>query len=486
MAVLGVIVFFFILLTSFLNAPRDWRGNRPILSGFVVALIAIALYIALPALLVLTSGTYTWAVGYYTEDSFSRAIWLSVAALIAFVYGNSLARPRRESQRDASRATPGPPEPELHQASRATSTDTLLITLLILGIALKIALIIWTGGIDNSITRFSGYAREFSGVGHLEADAILLRTLSGIADGAATWGVLHAIKNRRRLTPWLAILAITLILSYITIGKRLVLLLPVICILLGVHLYRRPLTTRLVIPVLALSVGAGFVTLMARAFLPASVVGYALELDRIEYSGGSIVRFYLYSLEFSSLEMISVAMESRSQITDLFGGAWGAIATTNFEPFFYSVPRALWPDKPTVFYDLSYGVSAVLGDTSFEDPTVGYASTLVGTSYILGGVVLVICSMFAFGYLTGRFDSRLARSDWSDMSLVLFAIGLVVIFHLFRQGTLGWTFIVSIVQQYGAIAALIALAWRTRLDRGSAARQKVDLQGAKSFAKTWL
>ena len=139
-----------------------------------------------------------------------------------------------------------------------------------------------------------------------------------------------------------------------------------------------------------------------------------------------------------------------------------------------------------MFYDLSYGVSAVLGDTSFEDPTVGYASTLVGTSYILGGVVLVICSMFAFGYLTGRFDSRLARSDWSDMSLVLFAIGLVVIFHLFRQGTLGWTFIVSIVQQYGAIAALIALAWRTRLDRGSAARQKVDLQGAKSFAKTWL
>ncbi|MBB2991282.1 hypothetical protein FHR72_002766 [Mycolicibacterium iranicum] len=455
MAVLGVSAFLIILFVGFINAPHDWKGAKPILSTYVVALIAIALYIALPAVLVLTSGTYTWAVGYYSEDHFAKAIWLSVLALLAFLYGNLLARPRKFAT--IEHQVPHPRDDVANPPGE--SKDLLLYSLLIVGLALKFYLIITTGGFESSVTRFSGYAREFSGVSHLDAEAILLRTLSGIADGAATWGVVQALKRGAHEKVWLLILLATLVLSYITMGKRLVLLLPLVCILLAYNTYRRSLTTRLVPLVLAFSISAGFITLMARAFLPASVLGYDINLENVEYSGGSVVRFYLYSLEFSSLEMISVAMQAGDQINDLFGGAWNAVTTTNFEPFFYSVPRAVWPEKPTVFYDLSYGVSAVLGDTSFEDPTVGYASTLIGTSYIMGGIILVICAMFAFGYLTGRLDSSLNRPSPTEMSIVLYAIALVVVFHLFRQGTLGWTFIVSVVQQYGAIGALIALAW---------------------------
>jgi hypothetical protein len=219
--------------------------------------------------------------------------------------------------------------------------------------------------------------------------------------------------------------------------------------------------------VLALVIGIGFVTLMARVFLPASVHGYSVNLHNVPYARGSVFQFYLYSLEFASAEMISVAMLSRESIIDMFGGTWDATFVTNIQPFLYSVPRALWPGKPSELYDLSYGISAALGATPFEDPTVGYASTVIGTSYLIGGVVGVMCAMFAFGLLAAWIDRRLARQRWTDLSVILYAIGLVVVFHLFRQGTLGWTFIVSIVQQYGAIAALLILGTSSRPIRGA-------------------
>ncbi len=63
----------------------------------------------------------------------------------------------------------------------------------------------------------------------------------------------------------------------------------------------------------------------------------------------------------------------------------------------------------------------------------------------MGGIIFVIVAMFAFGFITGRVDSSLSRSNWTYLSVVIYAITLVTVFHLFRQGTLGWTFIVAIV-----------------------------------------
>jgi hypothetical protein len=462
-ALLGLIILSVVLAVGFICAPRDWKGTRPVLSSYVVVLIGISLYILLPSILTFTSGTYTWAADYYSEETFSRTIWLSVLALVAFLYGNALSRksrPQRSNDLDEDSAG-------ADTQSTGRSADVLLLALLGFGLALKIVLIINTGGIDDAVTRMSGFGREFSGLDRLGAGAILLLTISGIADGAATWGMLGALRDRHRQKTWLVILVGTLSLSYLTTGKRLIFLLPIICVLVGVHVYRRSLTTRLLPIVFAFAIGVGFVTLMTRIFLPASVQGYVVNLDDVAYADGSVLQFYLYSLEFATAEMITVAMLSRQDIIDMFGGMWDAFFVTNIQPFLYSVPRALWPGKPSEFYDLSYGISAALGDTPFEDPTVGYASTLIGTSYLIGGIVCVIGVMFALGFLTARIDLRLARRDWTDMSIILYALALVVVFHLFRQGTLGWTFIVSVVQQYGAIAALLVLGMSTRTIRGA-------------------
>jgi hypothetical protein len=455
-ALVGIFALAAMLVAGFIYGPRDWRGARPVLSSYVVILMGFTMYIALPAVLILRSGTYTWAARYYSEEQFAYAVWLCVIALISFILGNAISRQRHRSR--SHRDDPSEPEPDYVNPPSNRTTNLLLFSLLGLGLGLKIALIFTTGGLESSLTRLSGYARAYTGVGALDAGDILLRTVSGVADGAAAWGVIRALRNRHREKTWLFLLFVTLALSYLTIGKRLVLILPLVCVLVAIHVYRRPLTTRLLPIVLAVAIVVGFATLSARVFLPASVVGYAVDLNDVAQAEGSVLQYYLYSLEFASLEMISVVMQSRSDILGLFGGVWDATVVTNFESFLYGVPRALFPGKPDSFLDLSYGVSAILGATPFEDPTVGYASTIVGTTYLLGGVIGVIVAMLVLGFATARIDRRLARGGWTDVSVVMYAIGLVVIFHLFRQGTLGWTFIVSIVQQYGAIAALLALS----------------------------
>ncbi|MGU3497937.1 hypothetical protein [Mycobacterium sp. C31M] len=438
-----------------MSAPKDLHNRRPIFSSYTVVLLCVALYLLMPAILIFAAGEYTWASRYYSDGVFANTVWLSAFGLVAFVYGNLLFRNRRLVKASGDFVV------EARADDNVRPINGLLLTLLGLGIVLKIALIIYSGGMTEAVLRLSGFAREFSGVATLDSGAIQLRTISGIADGAATWGVIQAIRGRHRQRLWFAILFLTLGLTYIMIGKRLVFLLPLLCLAVAVHAYRRPLTTKLLPVVFAVAVGIGFLSLITRIFLPASVAGYGINLNNVGYAEGSVFQFYLYSLEFSSVEMISVAMLSRAEILSLFGGAWDALITTNIEPFFYSVPRAIWPGKPTFFYDLSYGISAALGDSSFDAPTVGYASTLIGTAYLLGGVIGVGLAMFGLGALTARIDTQLMRR-WSGASVILYALALVVVFNLFRQGTVGWTFIVTIVQQYGALAALLILSLASR------------------------
>ncbi len=455
MAVFAVVTLAGVIVFGFANAPRDARGYQPIFSCHAVVLLGVSLYVLLPAVLILTAGDYTWAPRYYSEQMFANTIWLSTLGVLAFLYGSTLLRNRRPA------GTETDVELTSERDTRIRTVDGLLITLLGIGLALKIILIIYSGGFAEAVVRLSGYAREFSGIASLDASAIQLRTVSGIADGAATWGMIRAIRNRHHQKVWLLILAVTLGLTYMMIGKRLVFLLPVLCVVVAIHVYRKPLTMRLLPIVLALSVGVGFLSLSARIFLPASMAGFNINLNNVSYADGSVLRFYLYSLEFSTVEMMTVAITARDEILGMFGGVWNAAVSTNIEPFFYSVPRALWPGKPTSFYDVSYGISAALGISPFEEPTVGFASTIIGTWFVLGGVIGVGIAMFLLGAATGVVDRQLMRR-WSEISVVMYALALVVAFNLFRQGTLGWTFIISIVQQYGALLALFVLSFAAR------------------------
>lgn len=453
MTVLGLAVLGALVTFGFFQAPQDNKGARPVLSAFNVVLLGICLYILLPATLILNAGTYTWAVDYYSGEVFEKTVWLGALGVGAFVYGNMLSRRRTAVDDTEVNSVDGAGQ----TMSLRPSAGVVLYGLLIVGFVLKVALILYSGGFAQSVTRLSDGVRQFSGVESLDAGAILLVTMSGIADGAATWGTLRSLREGRREKTWVFVLLITLGLTYLLTGKRLVIMLPIMVVIVGFHIYRRPLTTRILPIAIPFAIIVGFLTLSARVFLPAAVAGYNMDLDNIAYADGSVLQFYLYSLEFASVEMISVATEARHDILDMFGGAWNAMVTTNLEPFLYSVPRAVWPDKPTVFYDLSHGITAALGATSFEDPTVGYASTLVGTSFLIGGAIGTVVAMLLLGLLTARVDLRLRRSVWSDGSIVMYALALVVVFHLFRQGTLGWTFIVSIVQNYGVLLSLLIL-----------------------------
>ncbi|UYK39489.1 O-antigen polysaccharide polymerase Wzy [Microbacterium terricola] len=450
-----LVIIIVVLLLGYSWAPSDSRGTRPLFSAYSTVLLAFAIYIPFPATLILIAGDYTWATGYYSEQLLAATLGVSLIALVAFIVGNVLARGRnRLTETPESRLT-------------AHTSEVLLVLMVLVGVAMKVALVLGGGGVENALIRLSSFASVAANVEEFGADEIGLRTLSGVADGAATWGLVQGLRDRRRVFPWTIVFVAVLAMSYFTIGKRLLLILPLVCVAVAVHNYVRPITVRLLPLAFGLILVAGLSTLFARIFLPAAAAGVAIDLNQIKYADGSALAFYFYSLEFSTVEMISVAIRDATNIASLFGGSASAFITTNLVPFLYSIPRSIWPGKPAVFYDVSYGVSAALGATPFEDPTVGYASTAIGTSYIVGGVLGVIAVMFVFGMVTARVDRSLHVAEWSIARTMFYAVAVVIAFHFFRQGTLAWTFIVSIVQQYGlllafGVAAVAAIPRRAR------------------------
>jgi len=448
-------------IISIINAPVDWRGAKPMMSSYLIVVMAISLFVILPAIPIAMRGSYIWAPGYFSEENLSAAIWLSILALTMFILGNAVYRRYRpgkqpEQNCDSVHVNDSPPR---------QNATLLLVAFLFIGVAIKIFLVLSVGGPANSVFMLSSLGRSQSGIDTLDSGAIILRVLSGVADGAAVWGLLNAFRERRNEKTWGIVFLIILSLTFLTIGKRLILLLPILMVVVGIHVYKRPLTIKLLPAMVIGTVLLGLATISLRAILPALLLGYDVDFSRSEYAEGSFLRYYLYSLEFAMLEMITVVMVSRESISGMFGGAWEGFWSTNIEPLFYTVPRAIWPGKPAIFYDLSYGVSAELGVSDFENPTVGFAPTIIGTSYFFLGIAGVALAMFGLGALSAQLDRRLLRGQWGNPDIFLYAIGLVIMFHLFRQGSIGYALIISITQQYGAIAALLTLSLVDIVDR---------------------
>lgn len=478
MAIVGVALLVALLVAAAIRSPVDWRGDRPVLSAYNIVIVGFALYVVLAALLTWGIGDYTAAPTYYSDKDFANIVWICVLAFGVFWFSNFLFRYRWGADRDslAARAV-APVEPSSKaqkDPSQKSRVDLLCFALLAVGLLLKVFILVRAGGVD-SLIRISGSGQKISGLTFDDAE-IRLFTASGLADGAATWGLIRALKDRYREKTWFALFVVTLMMSYSIMGKRLVVLLPVFCVVIAFHVYRKPLTNRLLPMVLVAGLALGFVSILFRVFVPAALGGYSINLDAVSYAQGSLWRFYFYSLEFSSLEMMTVISTSRAELVSMFGGLSEVMVKTNLEPLLYTIPRAVWPGKPERVYDVSYAISALLGNGDFEKPTVGYASTLVGTS-LLAGLLGVVVAMFILGVITAAIDSRLRRGAWSELSVALYAIGLVFVFHIFRQGSLGWAFIVAIVQNYGIIAALVLLGLQSRPGRLVAVEQVV--RGAK-------
>jgi hypothetical protein len=345
---------------------------------------------------------------------------------------------------------------------------------------MKVYVTIQLGGIGPMVARLSTGIRNYLDLAPANAVLVGWRTLSGIADGAATWLIVEALRLRRRIVSASIIFAVVTGATYLTIGKRLILLLPLLAVAIAVHKYRHPILVRAA-PLAAVVVAAvGMASLFFRIFLPAAVAHIRIDVSRVPWAHGSYLYFYLRSLEFSSVEMMSVALQSRPRLVAMFGGPWQAFYTTNLEPFLYGIPRAIFPWKPAAFYDLSQAISALVLGTNVGDANVGYASTFVGTSYIVGGLVLVVVASVAFGWFASTCDRTQLTPSRDASSVIWYALGLALTFQLFRQGTLGWTFIVTIVQQYGFIVAVLLIAVNRSLAVRAGARYATSVGGNRS------
>lgn len=406
-------------------------------------------------LLLFNSGNFIWAPGYEQDDGLVRALLLSLLALGAFALGNRVgARPR---WRHKTRKTP---DKEIEKSSRSgpeLAEWILPIALIIVGMALKFYLIGSLGGPAQTVALSSAGARDRLGLDGPGTALIGIRTLSGIADAGAAWLLIDALRLRRRVLAQMLLFSLVIATSYVTIGKRLTLILPIFCIIIAWHYYRTPILAKTAPLALLVVSAAGMASLLFRVFLPANTAQIAINLDSIPYAHGSIFLFYLYSLEFASVEMIAVSITSANEINGLFGGQLNAYVTTNIVPFSFGIPRAVFPGKPSGYFDLSQGVSSVVLGNNLADTQVGYAPTIIGTSYISGGILGVFVALFLVGRLARYIDDRTAVPSRCTASVVYRAIALVLVFQVFRQGTLGWTFIVAIVQQYGFIVGILGV-----------------------------
>jgi len=207
------------------------------------------------------------------------------------------------------------------------------------------------------------------------------------------------------------------------------------------------------------------ISLLFRIFVPASVAGYTIDIRDVSYAKGSLFNFYAYSLEFSTVDMTAVALQSGGQIRAMFDGPFNAFIVTNLYPFLYGIPRIFFPWKPEGFYDFSYAISAMLTGGDYREAEVGYASTIVGTSLILGGVAGVLIVLFALGVLVERVDRANQFANWTTRRIFGYSFVLSLVFHFFRQGTLGWAFVVGVVQQYGFVIGVLLLLIFTRSPR---------------------
>lgn len=471
MAPLALILLCLTVVLLLLRAPRLGGHSRTLLSGYTLVLVLLIVYIAFPSLLAFANDyQFVWVP---VEGSSSIVAEVDVIAIVgALVFTvtyrlTSLPRFRRDRRRshlaneqeanlgglDTETSTP------LRDASSSGATDNrwLAYTLIVVGCALKLYVIRNNGGIFGTAARLSGSISGYTASSPLSSSAIGIRTISGIADAGATWLVLAALRGRTPLRLRLAIWFGVLFLSYFTVGKRLILLLPLLGVALGIHRYRREISIKLVPVLLLAGFGFGMATLLFRVIAPGEVTGIQVDVRGSQYANGSVLNYYVHSLEFSPVEAISAVVRDRDIVLDQYRSASNAFFSTNIEPLGYAVPHQFWQGKPSYFSDVSYAVGAYSTGRSL-DSAPGYIITIIGSGYVFGGTVGVIVGMGLLGFFCARSDLYASRSSRSLRSVVAFAFLLNIAFQLFRQGTIGWAFTNGVIQQLGMLVGFVALS----------------------------
>lgn len=446
-AAVAVFAFGFLLFFGVRATPAGLRG-RPIISCYTVVLGLFGVYFFLPAalLVVLKGGEYVWLPRYGGLTAVAATTSLCIMAALLFIAGY------------AFRSRGGSARPRIALPTRQRRPAEHLAWLLVAaGIAIKLYVIMTSGGVESTLARMSTGVRIALDIEPIDSSLVALRFASGIADGAISWLLVHRLHHRRRWRLVALVFTLVLALSFFGTGKRLYILWPLVVAALGVHFYVKPLRVTLLPAAILLVLAAGFGSLMFRIYAPASVASAGIDLTEIPWAEGSLIRFYFFSLEFASFELFSLAIYNPELITNQFGGALSAFYTTNIESFSYFVPRAIWPGKPPLILDVAHANWVVVLGGSIRE-VGGLNSMLPGTSWALGGPLALLVTMLGLGWLSAAADGRSEiRGIPTPRTLLIYAFEIVLVFHLFRQGTLGWTAIIVVLQQLGMFLAVIML-----------------------------
>lgn len=435
-------------------APRRLRGS-PILSSYVLVLALFGFYFWLPPvmLLWLREGDYIWASGY---GGYNRIALTEISVLMSiFIFTVTYHAIQQAQRQQFSISAP-------HTLGKSAKITCWIF--IFVGIALKISVIILSGGLQSTVTRFSQGIEDSLRLDALPSYITLFTNFSSVADLGIVWLYLVAMHNKRSVGLLSIVTFIIIGLSFATTGKRLFLLAPVFAIVLGVHFYRRPLTTAIAPFAVAGVLALGFGTLMYRIYAPASINDVNIDLYQVPWAEGSILKFYFLSLEFSTFETLSLNLFDRDVLNRMFGGTLEAFFVTNIEPIAYLVPRIFWESKPTVFYDLSHANRAVMLGGSLSEGG-GIAGTILGTSWTIAGPIGQFIAVSGLAALCAFVDgARSIRGIPSPKALIIYSFMLMFVFHLFRQGTLGWTVIIVVGQHIGLISGFMVIATLARRD----------------------
>lgn len=434
----------FLWATLTVAASNRYAQGRALISCYNIVLGLFFIYFALPSalLLALNGGAYVWIpwLGGNSEIAITALVCAISVAAFSLGYMPSFRRGQPF----------GDPLPMKRQELAA-------LGMIVAGVALKIYAFNASGSLEQNLMRLSSGIRDTMEIDAVASHLIALKNLSGVADAGATWLLIERIRQRRHIAIWGVLFASILLLTYLSTGKRLYILWPILGAILATHYYVKPIQVRKA-PVIVLAVlGLGFTTLMARIYLPAFMADVEIDLTTVEWANGSILKFYFFSLEFSTYEFLTLAIYESDQVVSFWGSRIEAFYVTNIEPLFYFVPRMLWPDKPLQFYDMSHAYRTVVMGGSLGDGG-GIAATIVGTSWSLGGGMGMLATSIVLGMWCRRIDSTPGyRFNPSALSVCWYAYWIMVIFHFFRQGTIGWTGIIVVFQHSGMLLGLAAL-----------------------------
>jgi hypothetical protein len=343
------------------------------------------------------------------------------------------------------------------------------------GLTSKIYFVHLVGGLHYLlVSRSAGIATRLGLSTEISASAQYFNYFSLTADAAACWLFLSSLRARKSLVVHSIILAMTLTGTFIISPKREVLVIPLFSLLVGFSIYLRPLKLSQAPVFLVSAVSFSLLTLFGRIFVPA----YFANVDIFTVANGNVIKNFvvrLLSADNNYFDATGVAIYGTKDILAKFGGWWSAFVEPNILPLTYFMPRAFWPSKPEVYYDLGAALRAIQIGTPLRLTEGGNGISLTGSAWVYGGPIGLIIGMALLAWAACQVDRFLLKMHYaSPVRILVFAISATMLFLFYRQGTIGFLFL--------DFAQTALVFWLTVLALAYLSAEPAERQGAAAIA----